>query len=67
MRCPKCNSKDTTVNDSRESGTMTRRRRECMACNHVFTTYELSKEEYDKKIKLSDLLAQIVKVGVERE
>ena len=42
MRCPKCGCQDDKVIDSRASreGTTIRRRRECMACTHRFTTYE---------------------------
>ena len=42
MRCPKCGKQDDKVVDSRASreGSTIRRRRECAACNHRFTTYE---------------------------
>jgi transcriptional repressor NrdR len=42
MRCPKCGCQDDKVVDSRASreGATIRRRRECMACEHRFTTYE---------------------------
>jgi transcriptional repressor NrdR len=42
MRCPKCGNQDDKVIDSRASreGSTIRRRRECLACNHRFTTYE---------------------------
>lgn len=42
MRCPKCGCADDKVIDSRSSreGAAIRRRRECLACNHRFTTYE---------------------------
>ncbi len=42
MHCPLCNGETTRVVDSRpaESGTAIRRRRECLACGHRFTTYE---------------------------
>ena len=42
MRCPSCTETDTRVIDSRdlESGSTIRRRRECAACGHRFTTYE---------------------------
>lgn len=42
MQCPACKQGDTAVIDSRESedaGSI-RRRRECVACNYRFTTYE---------------------------
>ena len=42
MRCPTCENDTTRVIDSRdlENGTSIRRRRECEACGHRFTTYE---------------------------
>lgn len=42
MRCPKCGSIEDRVIDSRQSkdGTAIRRRRECVSCEHRFTTYE---------------------------
>lgn len=42
MLCPKCNSIDDKVIDSRLSkeGNSIRRRRECLKCHHRFTTYE---------------------------
>jgi transcriptional repressor NrdR len=42
MRCPKCGGQEDKVVDSRGSreGATIRRRRECTACGHRFTTYE---------------------------
>jgi len=42
MRCPKCEAVEDKVVDSRSSreGAVIRRRRECLACGHRFTTYE---------------------------
>lgn len=42
MRCPKCGCQDDKVVDSRASreGAAIRRRRECIACGHRYTTYE---------------------------
>lgn len=42
MRCVICRHEDTKVVDSRmaEEGAAIRRRRECPACNHRFTTFE---------------------------
>lgn len=42
MKCPSCNYKETKVIDSRLSGDggSIRRRRECLKCQHRFTTYE---------------------------
>jgi transcriptional repressor NrdR len=43
MRCPNCGSLDDLVvnNRHKEDHTIIRRRRECAACNHRWTTYEL--------------------------
>ena len=42
MRCPKCGCQNDKVIDSRASreGATIRRRRECLGCDHRFTTYE---------------------------
>src|SRR5438034_6390660 len=42
MRCSKCGCVEDKVIDSRTSreGSTIRRRRECLACGHRFTTYE---------------------------
>ena len=42
MKCPKCGVDDDKVLDSRavREGAAIRRRRECCACSHRFTTYE---------------------------
>ncbi len=46
MRCPVCSADDTKVVDSRaaEDGAAIRRRRQCLACHHRFTTYERVEE-----------------------
>ena len=42
MKCPFCGDQDSKVVDSRhsEDGSSIRRRRECLACQRRFTTYE---------------------------
>ena len=42
MKCPYCGDQDSKVIDSRhsEDGASIRRRRECLACQKRFTTYE---------------------------
>ncbi len=42
MKCPKCPESDTKVIESRDvgDGYVIRRRRECIDCDHRFTTYE---------------------------
>ncbi|MBN2244460.1 MAG: transcriptional repressor NrdR [Candidatus Aminicenantes bacterium] len=46
MKCPYCGHPESKVIDSRESriGITIRRRRECLACNKRFTTYEKIEE-----------------------
>ena len=46
MRCPYCSSDESKVVDSRdsESGDSVRRRRECLACERRYTTYERVEE-----------------------
>ncbi|MDY4487791.1 MAG: transcriptional regulator NrdR [Candidatus Limivicinus sp.] len=43
MKCPFCGYSESKVIDSRpaEEGTTIRRRRECLACQRRFTTYEI--------------------------
>lgn len=71
MRCPFCSENHDRVVDSRESrdGATIRRRRECLACERRFTSYEQiedipymvikhdgSREEWSRKKLLSGLL-----------
>ena len=53
MRCPACSSDDTRVIDSRlgDAGATVRRRRECQACSHRFTTFERFERELPRVIK----------------
>jgi len=48
MQCPKCGGEEDRVIDSRASkeGATIRRRRECMGCQHRFTTYEEIEREH---------------------
>ncbi len=71
MKCPFCNHIEDKVVDSRESreGDAIRRRRECLACERRFTTYERidevpymvikkdgRREKFDRQKVLSGLL-----------
>lgn len=82
MFCPKCASLDDKVIDSRLSkdGRSIRRRRECVACSHRFTTYEEvehaelrvvkrdgSSEPFDKRKLLTGMLKACEKRPVTRE
>jgi transcriptional repressor NrdR len=46
VRCPACATLDDRVVDSRtaDDGSAIRRRRECLACGHRFTTFERAEE-----------------------
>ncbi|MEG2857858.1 MAG: transcriptional regulator NrdR, partial [Clostridia bacterium] len=71
MNCPFCNYDDSKVVDSRptEEGDSIRRRRECLSCQKIFTTYETiervaiyvikkdgSRQAFDKSKILNGLL-----------
>ena len=47
MKCPFCGNPDSKVVDSRptEDGERIRRRRECIACQKRFTTFDNGKEK----------------------
>lgn len=55
MFCTLCGFEETKVNDSRiiASGSEIRRRRQCLACNHRFTTYEKVELSMPKVVKRS--------------
>ena len=59
MKCPYCTKINNKVIDSRLSkdGRTIRRRRECIACNRRFTTYE----------KLEEVLPMVIKKDTRRE
>lgn len=67
MTCPKCDSCNTRVINSREGDSHIYRRRKCLDCGHRFTTYEYEAEKiytiaelmvaknYKEKIKNNEL------------
>ena len=82
MKCPACGFADSKVIDSRhvEEGNSIRRRRECLACQKRYTTFEIietvqiivlkkdgSKELFDKNKLLSGLLKACQKRPVNAE
>ena len=82
MRCPSCGFADSKVIDSRpvEEGNSIRRRRECLACQKRFTTFEIietvqiivmkkngTKELFDRNKLLSGLLKACQKRPVSAE
>ena len=52
MKCPKCGGAKQRITDSRQTGNEVRRRRECRACGHRFTTYELTEIDRAKLEKM---------------
>ncbi|WP_172209415.1 transcriptional regulator NrdR [Lactococcus hodotermopsidis] len=44
MKCPKCQSEESKVVDSRQAENAIRRRRECEECHNRFTTFERIEE-----------------------
>lgn len=81
MRCPACGHEDDKVVDSRavRDGQGVRRRRECIACNERFTTYEFiektpvlvikkdgRREPYSREQVLSGLMKSCEKRPVSR-
>lgn len=82
MKCPACGFADSKVIDSRpvEEGNSIRRRRECLACQKRFTTFEIietvqvivvkkngSKELFDRNKLLAGLLKACQKRPVSAE
>jgi transcriptional repressor NrdR len=49
MICPNCESQDIVVKDSRDHKEYNwiKRRRECLACDHRWNTYEISEQELE--------------------
>lgn len=48
MKCPKCDSYQLVVVDSRPAGVTVKRRRACVVCNCRFNTYEVTEEDLSK-------------------
>jgi transcriptional repressor NrdR len=82
MKCPACGFADSKVIDSRhiEEGNSIRRRRECLACQKRYTTFEIietvqiivtkkngTKELFDKNKLLSGLLKACQKRPVDAD
>lgn len=72
MRCPRCSHCDDKVVDSRSSptGDSIRRRRECLACGHRFTTHERVELQLPVIVKRDErrepFCRQKLAVGLER-
>ena len=59
MHCPFCDATDTKVIDSRlvAAGTQVRRRRQCLACDERYTTYEIAELVMPRVVKSDRSLA----------
>ena len=57
MLCPYCSHTETKVTDKRDSGKITKRRRECLKCNKRFSTQE--------RVEMSEL--KVIKKSGEKE
>jgi transcriptional repressor NrdR len=77
MRCPKCGHQEDKVIDSRASGegARIRRRRECLRCEHRYTTYEeiergrlmvLKRDDRREEFTREKLLASVQKACQKR-
>ena len=68
MRCPKCDSSDDKVLDSRadREGKAIRRRRQCLACDHRFTTYEEIVRDELRVVKRDGRLEPFDRMKLER-
>lgn len=82
MKCPFCSSNESKVVDKRETENMeaTRRRRECLACQKRYTTYERlettsitvvkkdgSREQFERAKIVSGMLKSCEKTQISRE
>ena len=68
MRCPKCGHLDDKVLDSRAAreGASIRRRRQCLACDHRFTTYEEIVKDELRVIKRDGRREEFSRLKLER-
>lgn len=61
MLCPRCNSTQVFVVDSRPHGDTTRRRRECRDCKVRFSTLEVLELDYKDLKGKEAILARVLK------
>lgn len=68
MRCPKCRHLDDRVLDSRSAreGAAIRRRRQCLACEHRFTTYEEIVKDELRVVKRDGRYEEFSRLKLER-
>lgn len=60
--CPACPSLITLVVDSRSADGGLRRRRQCPACKHRFTTYELTEARIARLSRAANDLEQVKQI-----
>lgn len=60
MICPHCGSDRTEIIETRVSGEHERRRRRCRECTYRFTTYEITKTEYERLMAEREALEAIM-------
>lgn len=65
MICPTCRCESTSVIDSRPHQDETRRRRQCDACGHRFTTREITEERLDWLRRAAAVLRKKVRDALE--
>lgn len=65
--CPSCYLREVKVIESRRSSNHIRRRRECLSCNHRWSTMEISKELYDRLVASELLVSRVQKVMAKKE
>ena len=46
--CPKCDSAEVRVVDSREDDFVRKRRKTCMSCRYTWNTVEISEYDFDR-------------------
>lgn len=68
MRCPRCDGNDDKVLDSRAAreNKAIRRRRQCLICDHRFTTYEEIARDELKVVKRDGRLEPFDRIKLER-
>jgi transcriptional repressor NrdR len=68
MKCPSCQADNDRVTDSRTSqdGLVTRRRRECLICQHRYTTYERIESSALKLVKKDGTREPFDRVKIKR-
>ena len=61
MRCPKCDSENTSILDSRiRNDGNTRRRRRCRKCQYRFSSIEIDIDEYDDLKELAESIQKVL-------